>query len=194
MFPSGLSCFNILQCLLLLSSFKLCTDVSSMKCNFDGLTYSWPVDCLSSPEVHFINCIVSRCRTLRVEAHSDWGFVSLTPLYEIPSLHMISSLKYQYDCVLRGQSLIILGHPSCTIFASNLSARSFDVATHISCSLSGLAGAISVIWWSGIFSILFRFVLQSCGSGFRGATLKSTSAITFSLPQRYSLCTSYWAS
>ena len=131
---------------------------------------------------------------MRVEAHSDWGMISLTPLYKIPSSHVISSLKYQYDCVLWGQSLIILGHPSCAIFASSLSVGSFDVASCISCSLSGLAGAICVIWWTGIFSMLIRLVLQSCGSGFRGATLESASAMTFSLSQRYSMCTSYWAS
>ena len=67
------------------------------------------------------------------------------------------------------------------------------MASHISCGLFGLAGAICVIWWTRILSMLFRLVLQSCGFGFRGATLKSASAITFSLPQRYSMCTSYWA-
>ena len=129
---------------------------------------------------------------MRVEACSDWGMISLTNLYKIPSLHVISSLKYKYDCVLQGQSLIVLGHPSCTIFASSLSVGSFDVALHISCSVSGLAGAICMIWWN--LSMLFRLVLQSCGSSFRGATLESTSAMTFSLPQRYSMCTSYWDS
>ena len=42
--------------------------------------------------------------------------------------------------------------------------------------------------------MLFRLVLQSCVSSFRGATLESASAIIFSLLQRYSMCTSYWAS
>ena len=42
--------------------------------------------------------------------------------------------------------------------------------------------------------MLFRLVLQSWGSSFRGATLDSASAMTFSLPLRYSMCTSYWAS
>ena len=131
---------------------------------------------------------------MRVEAHSDWGMISLTPLYKMPSSHVISSLKYQYDCVLQGQYLIVLGHPSCTIFASSLSVGSFDVASHISCSISGLADAICMIWWTGIFSKLFRLVLQSCCSSFKGATMESTSAVTFSLPQRYSMCTSHWAS
>ena len=61
----------------------------------------------------------------------------------------------------------------------------------------GLAGVISVILMDmEILSMLSRLVLQSCGSGaeFRGATLESASAMTFSLPQRYSMCTSYWAS
>ena len=62
--PIWLGCFNRLQCLLLLSSCKLCTDVTSMIWDFDVLTYSWPVDCLSSPEVHFINCIVSQVQDL----------------------------------------------------------------------------------------------------------------------------------
>ena len=95
--------------------------------------------------------------------------------------------------MLWGQSQIVLGHPSCTIFASSLSVGSCDVASHISCSLSGHAGAICVIWWTGIFSMLFRLVLQSCGPSFRGATLGSASPMTFSLPQRYSMFTSYWA-
>ena len=129
-----------------------------------------------------------------VEACSDWGMISLTPLYRMPSLHVISSLKYQYDCVLWGQSLIVLGHPSCTICANNLSVESFAVASHISCNLSGLAGVICVIKWTGVHSMLFRLVLQSCGSSVRGPTLKSVSAMTFSLPHRYSMCTSYWAS
>ena len=42
--------------------------------------------------------------------------------------------------------------------------------------------------------MLFRLLLQFCGSGFRGDILESTSAMTFFLPQRYSMCTSYWAS
>ena len=42
--------------------------------------------------------------------------------------------------------------------------------------------------------MLFRLVLQSCGSSLRGAILESASAMMFSLPQRYSMCTSYWAS
>ena len=138
MLPSGLWCFNILQHLLLLSSCKLCTDITSS--------------------------------------------------------HVISFLKYQYDCVLRGQSLIVLGHPSCTICANNLSVESFAVASHISCNLSGLAGTICVIKWAGIHSMLFRLLLQSCGSSVRDPTLESASAMTFSLPHRYSLCTSYWAS
>ena len=133
------------------------------------------------------------CRTLRVEAHSDWGMICVTPLYKIPFSHVISSLKYQYDCILWGQSLIVLGYLSCTISASSLSIWSFDVASHISCSLSRLAGAICVMWWNVIFSMLFRLVLQSWGSSFRGATLDSASAMTFSLPKRYSMCTSYWA-
>ena len=95
------------------------------------------------------------CSTLRVEAHTDWAMISLTHLYKIPSSHVISSLKYQLDCILWGQSLIILGHLSCTISASNHSVWSFDVASCISCSLSGLAGVICVIWWTGIFSTLF---------------------------------------
>ena len=68
------------------------------------------------------------------------------------------------------------------------------MASHISCNLSGLTDAICVIWCTGIFSMLFGLLLQSCGSGFRGATLESASAVTFSVPQRYSMCTSYWAS
>ena len=134
------------------------------------------------------------CKTLRVEAHSDCGMINLTPLYKMPSSHVISFQKYQYDCILQGQSLIVLDHPSCNVPASSHSAGSFAVASHISCSLSGLADVICVIWWIGIFSMLFRLVLQSWGSSFRGAALDNASAMTFSLPQRYSMCTSYWAS
>ena len=155
---------------------------------------SWPVDCLPSPEVHFVNCIMSMCNTLRVEALSDWGMISLTPLYKIPSLHVISSLKCQYDCVLKGQSLIVLGHPSWTIIASSLNTGSLDVASCISCSLSGLAGVICAMWCTRIFSMLFRLVLQSCGSGFRSVSLKSASAMMFYLPLRYSMCILYCAS
>ena len=42
--------------------------------------------------------------------------------------------------------------------------------------------------------MLFRLVSQSCDSGFSGVTLESASAMTFSLPLRYSMCTSYCAS
>ena len=120
--------------------------------------------------------------------------ISLTPLYRMPSLHVISFLKYQYDCVVQEQSLIVLGHPSCTICANNLSIESLAVVSHISCSLSGLAGVICVVRWTGICSMLFRLLLQSCGSGVRGPTLKNVSAMTFSLPHRYSMCTSYCTS
>ena len=85
------------------------------------------------------------CKTFNVDALSDFGIISLVPLYMIPSSHVIWSLKYQYDCILWGQSLIVLGHPSWTVFASNFNDGSLSVASHSSCSLSGLAGAICVI-------------------------------------------------
>ena len=134
------------------------------------------------------------CKTFRAEACSDCGMISLTPLYKIPSLYVISSLKYQYYCILWGQAWIVLGHPSYTMSASSVRVGSLDVASHISCSLSGLADAICVIWWTGIFSMFLKLVLQSWGYSLRGATLDSASAMMFSLPQRYSMCTSYWAS
>ena len=119
--------------------------------------------------------------------------INLMPLYRMPSSHVISSLKYQYDYTVRTVS-DCFGHPSCTVSASSHSAGSFAVALCISHSLSGLADAICVVWWTGIFSMLFRLVLQSWGSGCRGATLDNASTMTLSLPQRYSMCTSYWAS
>ena len=42
--------------------------------------------------------------------------------------------------------------------------------------------------------MLFRLVLQFYDSGFSGATLESASAMMFSLPLRYSMCTSYCTS
>ena len=74
----------------------------------------------------------------------------MSPLYNMLSLHLISSLNYQYDWILGGQSLNVWGHPSWTIFANRLSTGSLDGASHISCSLSGLAGAICVMWCTGI--------------------------------------------
>ena len=112
----------------------------------------------------------------------------------MPSSHVISSLKYQYDCVLWGQSLIVLSHHSCTICANNLSVESFAVASCISRSLSGLTGVICVIRWNGICSMLFRLLLQFCGSGVRGPTLESASAMTFPYLAGTLMCTSYWAS
>ena len=85
------------------------------------------------------------CKTFNVDALSDLGIISLVPLYMIQSSHVIWSLKYQYDCILQGQSLIVLGHPSWTVFASSFNDGSFSVASHSSCSLSGLAGAVCVI-------------------------------------------------
>ena len=99
------------------------------------------------------------CKTFSVYALSDVGMINLVPLYKIPSLHVISSLKYQYDWILQGQSLITLGHPSWTVFASNFNDGSFSVASHSSCSLSGLAGAVCVIWCTRIFSMLLRLLV-----------------------------------
>ena len=120
--------------------------------------------------------------------------INLVPLYKIPSSHVISSRKYQYDWILRGQSLIILGHPSWTVFASSLNDGSLSVASHSSCSLSGLAGAVCVIWCTGILSMLLRLSLQSVCSVLMAVTLERASAITFSFPLKYSIWTSYCAS
>ena len=134
------------------------------------------------------------CKTFNVDDLSDLGIISLIPLYMIPSSHVIRSLKYQYDCILWGQSLIVLGHPSWTVFATSLNDGSFSVASCNSCSLSGLAGAVCVIWCTGIFSMLLRLSLQFTCSDLRDATLERASAITFSFPLKYSMCTSYCAS
>ena len=85
------------------------------------------------------------CKTFSVDALSELGMISLVPLYMMPSSHVISSLKYQYDCILRWQSLIVLGQPSWTVLANSFSDGSFSVASRSSCSLSGLAGAVCVI-------------------------------------------------
>ena len=42
--------------------------------------------------------------------------------------------------------------------------------------------------------MLLRLSLQSMCSDLRDVTLERASAITFSFPLKYSMCTSYWAS
>ena len=105
----------------------------------DVFADAWPVNYLSSPETHSINHIVPHMQYFSVDGLSDFGMINLVPLYKIPSSHVISSLKYQYDWILWEQSLIILGHLSWTVFTTSLNDGSLSVASHSSCSLSGLA-------------------------------------------------------
>ena len=102
------------------------------------------------------------CKKLRVEFLSDCCMISLNPC---TGCHL-SSLKYQYDCMLHGQPCIVLGQPSCTLSISSCTVSSFCVASHISYSISSLAGAICVMWCTSIFSMFVRLVAQSCNSGF----------------------------
>ena len=85
------------------------------------------------------------CNTDKVAFLSVSGMINRVPLYKIPSSYVISSLKYQYDWMLHGQSCIVLGQPSYTICASNCRVESFLVASLNSCSLPGLAGAVCVV-------------------------------------------------
>ena len=78
--------------------------------------------------------------------------ISLTPLYKIPSSHVMSSLKYQYDCILWGQSLIVLCHPSWTILANSFNAGSLDVASHVSLVFLGLL--VQSVWCDVLESFL----------------------------------------
>ena len=133
------------------------------------------------------------CKTFNVDALSDLGIISLVPLYMIPSLHVIWSLKYQYDCILRGQSLIVLGHPSWTVFASNFNDGSFSGFSQFLQSLwAGRCYLCNLMYWD-LFNVVETVIVVWM---FGLDRLNSGEGICYhiSFPLKYSICTLYWAS